>query len=64
MSKTKQTPSDRRGSRTKRDPRDPSPERHKSSWRPSDDMDDDSDGVVDEEMELDTSKYERPIPKG
>ena len=63
MSKSKHTPSDRRGSR-KRNPRDPSPERTRAKWEPLDDLYGDSDGAVDEEMELDTSKYERPIPKG
>ena len=63
MSKSKQTPTDKRGSRGKRNPRDPSPERKKSSWAPIDDLYGDSDGAVDEEMELDTGKYERPIPK-
>jgi hypothetical protein len=63
MSKPKQTPSDRRGSRAKRNPRDPSPERKQSSWEPLDDLSDDSDGAVDAEMEFDTGKYERPMPK-
>jgi hypothetical protein len=63
MSKSKQTPSDSRGSRTKRNPRDPSPERKQSSWSPIDDLYGDSDGAVDEEMEFDTGKYERPLPK-
>ena len=63
MRKSKQTPSDARGSRTKRNPRDPSPERKKSSWEPADDLYGNSDGAVDEEMEFDTGKYERPIPK-
>jgi hypothetical protein len=62
-SKSKQTAADKRGSRTKRNPRDPSPERKQSSWAPSDDLYGDSDGAVDEEMEFDTGKYERPIPK-
>jgi len=64
MSKTKQ-PSDRRGSRTKRNPRDPGPERVQSSKQSdSDEIERESDGIVDDEMELDTSKYERPMPKG
>ena len=63
MSKSKQTPADKRGSRSKRNPRDPSPERERASWEPLDDLNGDSDGAVDEEMEFDTSKYERPIPK-
>ncbi|HEY5923460.1 MAG TPA: hypothetical protein VIV11_17390 [Kofleriaceae bacterium] len=62
MSKSK-PPTDKRGSRTKRNPRAPSPEHKKSSWAPLDDLHGDSDGAVDEEMELDTGKYERPIPK-
>jgi hypothetical protein len=62
MSKSKQTATDKRGSRTKRNPRDPSPERKRSSAR-TDDLYGDSDGAVDEEMELDTDRYERPAPK-
>jgi len=62
MSKSKQTPADKRGSRVKRNPRDPSPEREKSSWAPIDDLYGESDGAVDEEMEFDTGKFERPIP--
>jgi len=64
MPKSKQTPADKRGSRAKRNPRDPSPEREKSSWSPIDDLYGDSDGAVDAEMEFDTGKYERPIPRG
>jgi len=67
MSKAKHTPSDKRGSRDKRSPRDPSPER-KDESNPEreessllDDLFGDSDGAVDEEMELDTDKYARPI---
>jgi hypothetical protein len=70
MPKSKQTQGDaesptgdKRGSRTKHNPRDPSPERERSSWEPLDDLYGDSDGAVDEEMELDTGKYERPPPK-
>ena len=63
MRKSKQTASDVRGSRTKQKPRDPSEERKKSSWEPADDLYGNSDGAVDEEMEFDTGKYERPIPK-
>jgi len=37
--------------RTKRKPRDPSPERERETQ---------SDGVIDEEMELDTEKYTPP----
>lgn len=62
MPKSKQTPK-KRGSRVKRNPRDPSPERKESSRAPSDDPYGESDGAVDEEMELDTGKYERPIVK-
>ena len=62
-SKSKQTPSDKVGSRTKRNPRDPSPEHKESTFAPVDDLYGDSDGAVDEEMEFDTGKYERPIPK-
>lgn len=61
--KSKQTATDRRGSRTKRNPRDPSPQREKSSWEPIDDLYGDSDGAVDREMEFDTGKYETPPPK-
>ncbi len=63
MSKSKQTATDKRRSRAKRNPRDPSPEREKSKWEPLDDLYGESDGAVDEEMEFDTGKYERPIPK-
>ena len=63
MPKGKQTPADKRGTRTKRNPRDPSPERKESSLNPTDDLYGDSDGAVDEEMEFDTGKYERPISK-
>jgi hypothetical protein len=49
-----------RTDRTKRAPRDPSPERDKS-WRPSDEgATDQADGTVDGEMELDTDRYEAP----
>jgi len=40
MHKHKQTPADRRGGRTKRQPRDPGPQR-RSRQRPIDDLDDD-----------------------
>ncbi len=63
MPKSKPTASDKRGSRSQRNPRDPSPEREQSKWEPIDDLYGDSDGAVDEEMEFDTGKYERPIPK-
>ena len=63
MRKSKQTATDKRGSRTKRNPRDPSPERETSKWEPLDDLYGDSDGAVDSEMDFDTNKYERPIPK-
>ena len=70
MSKTKETPTDKRGTRTKRNPRDPSPERQEeaserkeTSSEPLDDLYGESDGAVDEEMEFDTGKYERPISK-
>jgi hypothetical protein len=63
MSKSKQTPADQRGSRTKRNPRDPSPQHKQSSWEPLDDLYGDSDGAVDSEMEFDTGKYEKPIQK-
>lgn len=64
MPKSKQTATDVRGTRTKRNPRDPSPQREQSSWEPLDDLYGTSDGAVDEEMELDTGKYEAPLPKG
>jgi hypothetical protein len=63
MPKGTKTPADKRGSRAKRNPRDPSPEREQSSWEPIDDLYGNSDGAVDEEMEFDTGKYERPIQK-
>ena len=43
---------------TKRNPRDPGPDREKS-WRPTDENFDESDGTVDAENEFDTEKYER-----
>lgn len=61
MPKRKPSPARARG-RAKRNPRDPGPDREKS-WAPVDDLYGTSDGAVDEEMELDTGKYERPIPK-
>lgn len=64
MPKGKQTPSDKRGSRVKRNPRDSSPEHKEPSFAPIDDLYGDSDGAVDEEMEFDTGKYERPLPNG
>jgi hypothetical protein len=63
MAKSKQTPSDKRGSRTKRNPRDPSPEHKQSSLERVDDLYGESDGTVDAEMEFDTDKFERPTPK-
>ncbi len=63
MRKSKQTPSDRRSSRTKRNPRDPGPQQRKQSSSKSPARSDESDGVVDEEMELDTDRYERPTAK-
>lgn len=60
MPKSKQT--EQRG-RTKRNPRDPSPEHKQSSRSPNEDLTGDSDGTVDEEMEFDTGKFERPTPK-
>lgn len=60
MPKSKPTATDKRGSRTKRNPRDPGPERDKSKREPIDDLYGESDGAVDEEMEFDTGKYERP----
>jgi hypothetical protein len=59
MRKSKQT----RGTRTKRNPRDASPDRQKSSWEPLDDLYGESDGAVDSDMELDTERYESPPPK-
>jgi hypothetical protein len=64
MPKGTSSPSDKRGSRVKRNHRDSSPQRKESSWAPVDDLYGNSDGAVDEEMEFDTGKYERPIPKG
>lgn len=58
MPKTKSSQADR----TKRNPRDPSPERDKS-WRPTDENFEDSDGTVDSEMEVDTDKYDRSTGK-
>jgi hypothetical protein len=75
MSKAKETPTDKRGTRTKRNPRDPGPDRQEStddeeanqrkssSLDPLEDLYGESDGAVDEEMEFDTGKYERPIQK-
>lgn len=67
MSKAKQTPSDKRGSQDKQNPRDPNSERKNESTTEReessllDDLFGDSDGIVDEEVELDTDKYARPI---
>ncbi|HEX5060812.1 MAG TPA: hypothetical protein VFV99_15695 [Kofleriaceae bacterium] len=68
MSKAKQpSPTGKRGSRDKHVPGDSSterqdestPEREESSLL--DDLFGESDGVVDEENELDTDKYARPV---
>ncbi len=64
MPKSKQTATDKRGSRTKRNPRDPSPQRKRTAHRePLEDLYGDSDGAVDQEMELDTGRYESPLRK-
>jgi hypothetical protein len=48
--------------RTKRNPRDPSPEREAQAKR--DRATDTSDGVIDDELdELDTDRYEPPPPR-
>ena len=62
MRKPKQTPADKKGQRTKRQPRDRGAERKKSSWEPLDDLYGESDGAVDSEMEFDTGRYETPPP--
>ena len=54
--------------RTKRQPRDPAPDRagtsrKRAGWAPSDDLFEDSDGVVDRELEFDTNKYSVPPPR-
>lgn len=62
-SKSKQTATDRRRTRVKRNPRDPSAERKQASWESIEDLYGESDGVVDSEMEFDTGKYETPKPR-
>jgi hypothetical protein len=60
MDKSKQTPEDRVG-RTKRNPRDPSPEREqekKRGWNPADDIF--GEKVVDKDLDLDGGKYSTP----
>ena len=52
------TPSDR----TKRQPRDPSPER-KRGWNPADDIYGDTGKPVDTDLDLDKGKYSKPPPK-
>jgi hypothetical protein len=54
----KQTPADR----TKRQPRDPSPER-KHSWNPADDIYGNDGHAVDTDLDLDKGKYSEPPPK-
>ena len=50
--------------RTKRQPRDPGPDRRKrASWAPSDDLFEDSDGVIDRDLEFDTNKYSIPLSR-
>jgi hypothetical protein len=59
MSKSKQD--ETRQDNTKRTHRDQGPEHEREkSWRPTDENFVESDGTVDEEMEVDTGKYEAP----
>lgn len=65
MDKSKQTPGDRVG-RTKRKPRDPSPEREEQSrqrrgWNPADDIF--GEKIVDKDLDLDRGKYSTPPPR-
>ena len=61
MDKSKQTHSDRAGDRTKRQPRDPSPER-KRGWNPVDDIYGDKQRPVDADLDLD-GKFSKHPPK-
>ena len=62
MDKSKQTPADRAGPRTKRQPRDPSPDR-KRGWNPADDIFGDKQRPVDADMDLEDGKYSKRPPK-
>ncbi|MDQ3365046.1 MAG: hypothetical protein M3680_06430 [Myxococcota bacterium] len=59
MEKRKQTPADR----TKRQPRDPGPDRKRSGWSPSDDLYGDGRKTVDADLDLDEGSYSKPRPK-
>ena len=61
MDKSKSTKSDRVG-RTKRRPRDPSPDREKSGWNPSDDIYGKKQRPVDADLDFDGG-YDEPPPK-
>lgn len=52
MDKRKQTPADREGGRTKRQPRDPSPDRRRTKG-PIDDLYGDGNTAVDRDLDLD-----------
>lgn len=59
MSKHKQTPADRHGGRTKRQPRDPSPQRKRSKG-PIDDLYGDGEDVVDRDLDLEGDADDGP----
>ncbi|HTL36301.1 MAG TPA: hypothetical protein VL326_24380 [Kofleriaceae bacterium] len=63
MDKSKQTPNDRRGSRTRRNPRDPAAERkeQRRGWNPADDIF--GEKIVDKDLDLDRGKYSTPPPR-
>jgi hypothetical protein len=61
MEKSKQTPADRNGGRTKRQPRDPSPDRR--GWNPADDIYGNDQRPVDADLDLEKGKYSKPPPK-
>lgn len=64
MDKTKQTPADRVGDRTKRQPRDPSPDRPRRGWNPADDIyGDDRRRAVDADLDFARGRYAKRPPK-
>lgn len=59
MDKKHQTKSDQQGDRTKRRPRDPSPDRRRG-WNPADDLyGDGKQRPVDADLDLDGEKYSK-----
>lgn len=63
MDKSKQTPADRAGGRTKRQPRDPSRDRKRRGWNPGDDLYGDDQRPVDADLDLEDGKYSKRPPK-